>query len=495
MKLRTKFTIALFIVLLVPLLLLAISLAVLNSMRNRTFRRDYGIEDGTAVNILAFYSGRAFDAQFTQLTESLAAIEQDEPARLAETATVAQLAGEIDLKNAYLMAERGGTFYFNGGEDNGDILQYVTEYPVAGTQTRYYVSSGIQYLIGSYEFDLDEDGKGTVFLIGNVSKILPEMRNTVIFGVIILSLILVGTFLAMLYWEYRFLVRPIRKLRKATKAIGEGNLDYEVEPLGNDEISDLCRDFEGMRRTLKANAEEQRQYEQEGRELVRNISHDLKTPITAIQGYAEGIIDGVASSPEKQERYVRTILNKAKDMNRLIDELTLYSQLETNRPLYHFRRIPVRQYFDDCAEELKVELEAKGITLEYTNDLPAGTEIVGDPEQLKKVVNNIISNSEKYMDKKQGLIQLRVRDQGGSVRVEIEDNGRGIAAKDLPYIFDRFYRADVSRSPRQGGSGIGLSIVKKIVEDHGGRIWAAGQEGFGAVMMMEFRKYQETAYE
>ena len=95
------------------------------------------------------------------------------------------------------------------------------------------------------------------------------------------------------------------------------------------------------------------------------------------------------------------------------------------------------------------------------------------------MVNNIISNSIKYMDKKHGIIGMRLRDDGDFIRVEIEDNGRGIAAKDIPYIFDRFYRTDASRGSSTGGSGIGLSIVKKIIDDHGGRIWATSKEGTG----------------
>ena len=103
--------------------------------------------------------------------------------------------------------------------------------------------------------------------------------------------------------------------------------------------------------------------------------------------------------------------------------------------------------------------------------------IIVDPEQMKRVINNIINNSLKYMDKPKGMINMRVKDVGDFVQVEIEDNGKGIAAKDLPYIFDRFYRTDASRNSSKGGSGIGLSIVKKIVEEHGGKIWATSKEG------------------
>ena len=118
--------------------------------------------------------------------------------------------------------------------------------------------------------------------------------------------------------------------------------------------------------------------------------------------------------------------------------------------------------------------------------------IPNTPEQLKRVINNIVSNSLKYMEREHGLINLRVKDVGDFIQVELEDNGKGIAAKDLPNRFDRFYRTDASRNSSKGGSGIGLSIVKKIIEDHGGKIWATSREGVGTVMYFVIRKYQEV---
>ena len=121
--------------------------------------------------------------------------------------------------------------------------------------------------------------------------------------------------------------------------------------------------------------------------------------------------------------------------------------------------------------------------------------IIADAEQMKRVINNIIGNSIKYMDKKRGIINIRIQDVGDFIQVGIEDNGRGIAARDLPNIFDRFYRTDASRNSSKGGSGIGLSIVKKIIEDHGGRIWATSKEGIGTEIHFVLRKYQEVIQE
>ena len=138
-----------------------------------------------------------------------------------------------------------------------------------------------------------------------------------------------------------------------------------------------------------------------------------------------------------------------------------------------------------------MDLEGRGIRFTYENTVGKNVRIIADAEQLKRVVSNIIGNSVKYMDKPSGCIDIRILDQEDSIQVEIEDNGKGIAPKDLAKIFERFYRTDASRNSAQGGSGIGLSIVKKIIEDHGGYIWATSEEGKGTCMHFVLRKYIE----
>ncbi len=306
------------------------------------------------------------------------------------------------------------------------------------------------------------------------------------------TIILVFTALSVGLWIYRSIAVPLVKLRKATQNIKEGNLDFVLEVEGKDEFSQLCQDFEEMRKRLKESTEEKILMDKENKELISNISHDLKTPITAVKGYVEGIMDGVADTPEKMDRYVRTIYNKTNEMDHLINELTFYSKIDTNRIPYTFSKLNVEDYFSDCAEELGLEMETRGIELVYANYVEKGVQVIADGEQIRRVIHNIVSNAIKYMEKPRGIIQLRVKDVGDFIQVEIEDNGKGIAAKDLPYIFDRFYRTDVSRNSSKGGSGIGLSIVKKIMEDHGGKVWATSRLGIGTIMYFVLRKYQEV---
>lgn len=325
------------------------------------------------------------------------------------------------------------------------------------------------------------------------AKLDPQILRLFMIDILIsIIVILLISVFVLKQWIHKGIVNPISELNVAMKKISEGNLDYRIDNHYAGEIGELFDNYEEMRLRLKESTDELMENEKTNRELVSNISHDLKTPITAIKGYVEGIMDGVADTPEKMDRYIKTIYNKANDMNRLINELTIYSGIDNNRIPYNFQRINVSDYFNDCIEEVGLDLESKHIELNFYNVVSDDTVIIADPEQIKRVINNIVGNSIKYLDKEKGTIEIRILDEIDSIRVEIEDNGRGIAAKDLSRVFERFYRTDASRNSSKGGSGIGLSIVKKIIEDHGGYIWATSKEGEGTCMHFVIRKYREV---
>ncbi len=305
--------------------------------------------------------------------------------------------------------------------------------------------------------------------------------------VVFIILIVTGTIAGIIYKQ---LIWPLMKAGDIIKHMAEGDLDHEFGEGSGGMINGMIENLETIREQIKDIHEDKRKSEEETREVISNISHDLRTPITSIKGYVEGIMDGVADTPEKMDRYIKTIYNKANDMDRLINELTLYSRLDTNSVPYNFHMLGVCEYFNDGALDIGLELEAKGIKLEYRNSVSEDVVIVADPEQLRRVINNIITNSIKYMGREDGTISITILDIGDSIKVEIADNGKGIAKRDLPYIFDRFYRSDVSRNSSKMGSGIGLSIVRKIIEDHGGYIWAASTEGQGVAINFTLHKYE-----
>ena len=335
---------------------------------------------------------------------------------------------------------------------------------------------------------LQEDGTVSP-VIEDLSYFKPFFRVIIIRMVVSAILILSGVGLLSAGWVKNAILKPVKELTDATNGIREGNLDVEVsipEQRGQ-EIVTLVENFNDMRRILKESQTKIVEDEEANREMISNISHDLKTPVTSIKGYAEGIMDGVADTPEKLDRYVRTIYSKANDLDRLINELTFYSGINDNKIPYYFIDFRISDYFDDWVNEIAVDMESKNIELKYENRINSAVCISADPVQLKKVVNNIVGNSVKYMDKDPGKLNIRLYEDKDYVMVDIADNGKGIEAKDLPYIFERFYRTDASRNSAKGGSGIGLSIVKRIVEDHGGSISAESEPGLGTVMHIQFR--------
>ena len=294
--------------------------------------------------------------------------------------------------------------------------------------------------------------------------------------------------IVMWFWIYKRILVPLDKMRIATKKIADGNFDYELDEKDFVEIPFLYNDFEKMRIKLKENEEEKILSENAARELVSNISHDLKTPLMAIRGYVEGILDGVASSPQKVRDYLTTIYNKTNDMTKLIDELLYYSRVAGNEFSYNFEKTNVKEFFDDYVKDLYLELDTIKINFSYSANVDVDTVIDIDREQIKRALNNIVANAVKYMDKEEPEIHFRVKETIDAINIRISDNGRGIDEKDLPHIFERFYRSDASRNTKLGGSGIGLSIVKKVIENHEGSVVAMSKSGVGTDIDIVLKK-------
>jgi len=261
--------------------------------------------------------------------------------------------------------------------------------------------------------------------------------------------------IVMWFWIYKRILVPLDKMRIATKKIADGNFDYELNEKDFVEIPFLYNDFEKMRIKLKENEEEKILSENAARELVSNISHDLKTPLTAIRGYVEGILDGVASSPQKVRDYLTTIYNKTNYMTKLIDELLYYSRVSGNEFSYNFEKTNVKEFFDDYVKDLYLELDTIKINFSYSANVDADTMIDIDREQIKRALNNIVANAVKYMDKEEPEIHFRVKETMDAINIRISDNGRGIDEKDLPHIFARFYSSAAPRNTKLGGGHLG----------------------------------------
>lgn len=341
---------------------------------------------------------------------------------------------------------------------------------------------------------VEDDGSVVFYLVRNTESNAQRLKLTLFQTVFYATAVIVITAICLVIWLYRSIISPLNKISEGTKCLREGNLDFSITSDSEDELGQLCEDFEEMRIHLKEQTEARLKYEKDIVELISNISHDLKTPLTAIKGYSEGILDGVADTKDKQEKYVKTIYTKACDMQVLVDELSFYSKIDSDILPYNFENLDIASYFEDCVEEMSLDMEVKNIKLTYENHLLEQQYVVADAEQLRRVVNNIIGNSIKYMGKSEGNISIKTKDADSFVRVEIEDDGSGIDKADLPHVFERFYRADASRNSKKGGTGLGLAIAAKIIEDHGGSITAESTKGEGTKIIFSLQKSREGAF-
>ena len=490
MTFRRRLIIAFIIVLVLPVLLFMVSFFVIGNFMARG-DSDHALPYKDYESLTDGYQqySELLDSTYEKIQEDL----KDDPALIEDPGYLQSLSERVNVSNSYIIVRKGGDLYYTGNEeaaakDFQDLPSYSHAQQNEGTG--YYIDS-MAKMVKQLDFTFEDGSEGSLFIITRAVSLVSRKFLGEMF--VAMVLILLFTAILLTRWLEGNFFDPINKLNVAMNNIRDGNLDYRLKTTEEGEIGSLYNNYEEMRLRLKESAEEKLEREKQNRELITNITHDLKTPITSIKGYVEGLIDGVANTPEKRERYLRTIYSKANDMNTLINELTLYSQIDNDKIPYNFHKINVADYFGDCVEEIGMDMESRGITLNYSNMVSPDTMIVADPEQLKKVINNIVGNSVKYMDKEEGRIDIRILDEQDSVRVEIEDNGKGIAAKDLPNIFDRFYRTDESRNSAQGGSGIGLSIVRKVIEDHGGYVWATSREGEGTCVHFVIRKYHETS--
>lgn len=490
MKLKTRLVIAFLIIIMVPFLMFGIIMLSLTRYRVAV-ENNYGV----TVTLDSITDSMKIISNSTQ--EVYAKLQEqisDDVEVFLDTEYLDEINLELSERYSYLLVRIEENLYYNGLDEEIDatsILENLPPFYEAGevTDASTYIGEDTQAFVRQLDVLFEDGSEGSIFIISPVGRFVQQTTKLLQDLVLAVAVILIFTALIMIIWIYTGVNVPLKKLSEATHRIKEKDFDFEIEVKGHDEISMLCRDFNDMRRQLKMQEEEKESFDRQSKELISNISHDLKTPITAVKGYVEGIMDGVADTPEKMDRYIRTIYIKANDMDRLINELTFYSKIDTNRIPYNFNKIDAVEYFDDCAEEVGLEMHEREIRFSYINNVEAGTLVIADAEQLKRVINNIIGNSIKYMDKPKKEVQLRVFDAGDYVQAEIEDNGKGIENKDLVNIFDRFYRTDLSRNSSQGGSGIGLSIVRKIIEDHGGRIWATSKVGEGTTMHFLIRKF------
>ncbi|KGP76993.1 membrane protein [Desulfosporosinus sp. Tol-M] len=343
----------------------------------------------------------------------------------------------------------------------------------------------VSYTIQLIELRLKDGTPGKVLLLAPMGR---SVTNLTVFLVLIGVSFLLAFLVTNIVISYQFsrsILQPLHNLQTAAAEISRGNLDHPIVEEGDQEIQALCRDLELMRLKLKDSVHTQLKYEDNRKMLISSISHDLKTPVTSIKGYIEGILDGIADTPDKKKRYLETIALKAYQVDQMIDDLLLYAKLDLKQLPYEFEKTDLEEYLLLCLLESESELDSSRIKISLHNELVQKQHVLLDRERMKRVIMNILDNSRKYMDKDQGEIKIHLRETSTSLIIELRDNGSGINEGDLPHIFDRFYRSDAARSK---GSGLGLAIAKQIIEGHNGRVWAVSHGEEGTSIMISLSK-------
>lgn len=515
MKIRGRLMIAFLFVTIFPLGLIAISYNTILTNQASTLEDDYQSEISSE-NLLLNPIHILSTATMTDF-HNLVHVADTNPDVLTRRDYLENSNKELTSRYSFLVVRKGGQDFYIGNKKVYNKLDPLPGFRSFEPGYTDAISIDNGYLIKQKDFYLSDHTYAQLFLVTDYSEILPRWKNLIRQLMFSGALILLGTAALLVIWLYNGIVRPLNILRIATMQIGAGDLDTPVRVNSTDEIGELCRDFEEMRIRLKEMIEDRIRYEQDTRDMMSNMAHDLQTPLTSIKGYSEGILDGVANTPEKQTKYLKTIYSKANDMSYLVDQLSVFSKVEQNNLPYHFISIPLDGYFSDCVEEFALDMETKHIKMHYKNTCPENIRIYGDPEQLKRVIINIVNNSVKYLDKSSGNIWITLQELPDArpniplyrqlnpdgtdkemdlnpplpprfVRVDIRDDGSGIDPESLPHIFQRFYRADASRGSKKRGSGLGLAIVTRIIEDHGGRVWADSTPGEGTCISFTLKE-------
>lgn len=303
MKLRSKLIITFLILILVPVLFTAVAFLGFGHYQINSIKKLYGVENvtyETLSNTTAMLSRITREA-YGDLQEKA----ETDPDAFQDQGYLDTVNLDLERRYSFLAVRKGDSFIYIGNEeDQTELLDSLPEYGAHDAEQEedmgIYIGGNLQALVRQLDFRFADDSEGSAFIVTSISGMIPEMESLLMDVIMVLAMILIFTSMILTAWIYKSIVTPIHHLQVATKKITDGNLDFEMPAGGEDEIGELCTDFEEMRRRLKETAEEKLEAEKQNKELISNISHDLKTPITAVKGYVEGLMDGVADTPAHQ---------------------------------------------------------------------------------------------------------------------------------------------------------------------------------------------------
>lgn len=308
---------------------------------------------------------------------------------------------------------------------------------------------------------------GTLYIRDRArSPIENKFLNSVNKSVILSGLISGVAAILLAFFYSRRIVKPIRSLTEASRKLKEGELDQHVDTDSRDEIGELARSFNSMASKLK-------EQERLRKNMVSDVSHELRTPVSNIQGYLEGVRDGVL---DLDDETIQILHNEAQLLNQLVNDLHELTLAEAGQLDLHKRMVPVRQVITNTIDPLQAKIGSREVQVHTEFDSTVTFNV--DPARIKQVLRNLLDNAMAHTDEDE-VISISAWREDDHIVIEVNDTGEGIPQEELPYIFNRFYRVDKSRTRSTGGSGLGLTISKKIVEAHHGEISVVSEPGEG----------------
>lgn len=365
-----------------------------------------------------------------------------------------------------------GAAVYTWGEEQPDDARLRRAAESLG-ETRALVSAGEHSL-----FTSQREINGTSYQILVYGTRGEELSSGMKLIIVLAVLVLLCVVLTAIWGTNRFLIRfvfqkingPLTILSDGVREIGNGNLDYRIDYHGKDEFAPVCEAFNEMAARLKTSVERTRQDEESRKELLAGISHDLRSPLTSIRAYVEGLLDGVAKTAKARQHYLLTIKTKAEDIDRMVSQLFLFSKLDLAEYPMNLQTFRLDEFITGVTAETKEEYRSKG--LEVTTEPLCPVSVTGDMELLRRVLTNIMDNSAKYKIMAIGHLRISMEDAGKNCRIILSDDGPGVPEEALPKLFDVFYRSDPARKNPAGGSGLGLAIACRTVERMSGTISA-----------------------
>ncbi|HSH52650.1 MAG TPA: HAMP domain-containing sensor histidine kinase [Bacteroidales bacterium] len=390
-------------------------------------------------------------------------------------------------QTAVVVMERENILYNSEGFT---ILQIKEMLMNLSIENNYYEYESNRYKINVENFTMEDGSNYRIIILNQIIDVDDYYRSLLIFVFIIFLIVFVIASLIVQRQNMKNIIIPITDLTKEMEKLRIGELETAITDKGYGEIRELGSAIEQLRLQLKNSIYYQQRVDENRKFLISSISHDLKTPVTSIRGYIDGVLDGVANTDEKKEYYLSKAIEKTKMINTMIEDLLLYSKLDLNQMTFKKDKVNIVKYIESCIEDSSEDFLLENKRIIFENKLSTISFVIIDVEKFKRVVQNIMDNAKRSIEAQTGQLKIMLRETNSSVIIEFKDNGKGISKQDLPYVFERFYRADTAREVK-GSSGLGLAIAKQIIEGLDGRIWAISESGQGASIIISLKKVKK----